>query len=139
MLQNLRIGIKKRRNGKSDVSVKQRGSWPKNIQKLKEKQKNSILATFGKLVSACAINLKPEEREFVADSGASMHMISKKDLNSAELEIVTTWGSPGRFLQPMVKCRRIKRHSLCQRIGHILDNESPRGYASSFIARKALR
>ena len=29
--------------------------------------------------------------------------------------------------------------SLCQRIGHILDNESPRGYASSFIARKALR
>ena len=29
MLQNLRIGLRKRRNGKSDVSVKQRGSWPK--------------------------------------------------------------------------------------------------------------
>ena len=29
--------------------------------------------------------------------------------------------------------------SSCQRIGYILDNESPRGYASSFIARKALR
>ena len=28
-LQNLRIGLKKRRNGKSDVPVKQRGSWPK--------------------------------------------------------------------------------------------------------------
>ena len=26
--QNLRIGLKKRRNGKSDVPVKQRGSWP---------------------------------------------------------------------------------------------------------------
>ena len=29
MLQNLRIGLKKRRNGKSDVPVKQRGNWPK--------------------------------------------------------------------------------------------------------------
>ena len=28
MLQNLRIGLKKRRNGKSDVPVKQRGGWP---------------------------------------------------------------------------------------------------------------
>ena len=27
--QNLRIGLKKRRNGKSDVLVKQRGGWPK--------------------------------------------------------------------------------------------------------------
>ena len=38
--------------------------------------------------------IKPEEREFVVDSGASMHMISKKDLNSAELETVTTLRSP---------------------------------------------
>ena len=38
--------------------------------------------------------LKPEEREFVPDSGASMHMISKKGLNSAELETVTTSRSP---------------------------------------------
>ena len=27
--------------------------------------------------------LKPEEREFVVDSGASMHMVSKKDLSKA--------------------------------------------------------
>ena len=32
-----------------------------------------------------ASNLKPEEREFVVDSGASMHMISKKDLSDAEM------------------------------------------------------
>ena len=37
---------------------------------------------------------KPEERDFVVDSGASMHMISKKDLNSADLETVTTSTSP---------------------------------------------
>ena len=41
-----------------------------------------------------ASTLKPEEREFVVDSGASMHLISKKDLNSAELETVTTSRSP---------------------------------------------
>ena len=32
ILQNLRIGLQKRRNGKSDVPVKQRGSWPKVYQ-----------------------------------------------------------------------------------------------------------
>ena len=30
--------------------------------------------------------LKLEEREFVVDSGASMHMISKKDLSDAEMD-----------------------------------------------------
>ena len=38
--------------------------------------------------------LKPEEREFVVDSGASMHMISKKELNSAEMDTLTTSKSP---------------------------------------------
>ena len=36
-----------------------------------------------------ASNLKPEEREFVVDSGASMHMISKKDLSDAEMDTLT--------------------------------------------------
>ena len=33
-----------------------------------------------------ASTIKPEEREFVVDSGAIKHMVSKRDLNSAELE-----------------------------------------------------
>ena len=41
-----------------------------------------------------ASNLKPEEREFVVDSGASMHMISKKDLNDAEMDTLTKSCSP---------------------------------------------
>ena len=47
-------------------------------------------------IGAClpASTLKPEEREIGVDSGASMHMTSKKDLNSAELETVTTSRSP---------------------------------------------
>ena len=38
--------------------------------------------------------LKLEEREFVVDSGASMHMISKKDLSDAEMETLTKSCSP---------------------------------------------
>ena len=36
-----------------------------------------------------ASTLKPEEREFVVDSGTSMHMISKKDLSNAEMDTLT--------------------------------------------------
>ena len=40
-----------------------------------------------------------------------MHMISKKDLNSAELETVTTSKSPTTLVAANgeVKCRRMKR------------------------------
>ena len=41
-----------------------------------------------------ASNLQPEEREFVVDSGASMHMISKKDLSDAEMDTLTKSCSP---------------------------------------------
>ena len=41
-----------------------------------------------------ASNLKPEEREFVVDSGASMHMISKQDLSDAEMDTLTKSCSP---------------------------------------------
>ena len=41
-----------------------------------------------------ASNRKPEKREFVVDSGASMHMISQKDLNGAEMDTLTTSRSP---------------------------------------------
>ena len=64
------------------MPAKHRGSWPKKSKK-KGEQQCSILLTFGKLVFA------PEEREFVVDSGASMHMINKKDLNSPEMDTLT--------------------------------------------------
>ena len=41
-----------------------------------------------------ASTIKPEEREFVVDSGASMHMVSRKDQNSAELETARVSKSP---------------------------------------------
>ena len=37
---------------------------------------------------------EPEEREFVVDSGASLHVVSKRDLNSAELETMRISKNP---------------------------------------------
>ena len=53
-------------------------------------------AFFSSPESRChlASSLKPEEREFVVDSGASMHMISKKDLSEAEMDTLTKSCSP---------------------------------------------
>ena len=41
---------------------------------------------------------EPEEREFVVDSGASTHMVSKRDLHSSELEIMRISRSPTTVL-----------------------------------------
>ena len=112
----------------------------KHILQLKEKDETAFFSLSEKRCLPAPSNLKPEEREFVVDSGASMHMISKKDLNSAELETVTTSRSPMTVVTANGEVQTERRgHSLCQRIGYILDNESPRGYASSSIAGKALR
>ena len=65
----------------------------KNVFKLKEHEK---AAFFSSPENRCllASTLKPEEREFVVDSGASMHMISKKDLSEAEMDTLTKSCSP---------------------------------------------
>ena len=60
----------------------------KSVPKLKERNK---AAFFSPSENKClpASTLKPEEREFVVDSGASMHMIIKKDLSDAEMDTLT--------------------------------------------------
>ena len=42
--------------------------------------------------------LKPAEREFVVDSGASIHMISKKGLSDAEMDTLTKSCSPAKVI-----------------------------------------
>ena len=87
-----------------------------------------------------ASTLKPEEREFVVDSGASMHMISKKDLSKAEMDTLTKSWSPTTVITANGEVQTHEEaNCVCQRIGYILDNESPREHASSVIARKVLR
>ena len=60
----------------------------KNVLKIKEHERATF---FSPSENRChlASSLKPEEREFVVDSRASMHMISKEDLNCAEMDTFT--------------------------------------------------
>ena len=60
----------------------------KSALKFKEKNKATFFSPSENRCLA-ASTLQPEEREFVVDSGASMHMISKKDLNDAEMDTLT--------------------------------------------------
>ena len=50
----------------------------KHIQKVKEKPKTAFFSPSENRCLPAPSNLEPEEREFVVDSGASMHMTSKK-------------------------------------------------------------
>ena len=65
----------------------------KSVLNLKEQERATF---FSPSENWClhASTLKPEEREFVVDSGASMHMISKKDLSDAEMDTLTKSCSP---------------------------------------------
>ena len=65
----------------------------KSVLKLKEHQRATF---FSPSENRClpASTLEPEEREFVVDSGASMHMLSRKDLSNAEIDTLTKSCSP---------------------------------------------
>ena len=66
----------------------------KSMLKLKEKNRAAFFSPSENRCLPAPSNLKPEEREFVVDSGASMHMISKKDLSDAEMDTLTKSCSP---------------------------------------------
>ena len=56
---------------------------------LKLQQKDEVFYSLSEVSCLPApSSTKPEKREFEGDSGASMHMLSRKDLNSAELETI---------------------------------------------------
>ena len=65
----------------------------KSVLKLKKQERATF---FSHSENRClpASTLKPEEREIVVDSGASMHMLSKKDLNDAEMDTLKKSCSP---------------------------------------------
>ena len=71
------------------------GTWRKGSTSSKKYRKK---ATFYSSIEARAmlapISKIPEEREFVVDSGASVHMLSKKVLSSAELETLRKSRNP---------------------------------------------
>ena len=66
----------------------------KSVLNLKERDRATFFSPSENWCLRAPSNLKPEELEFVVDSGASMHMISKMDLSNAEMKTVTKSYSP---------------------------------------------
>ena len=86
-----------------------------------------------------ASTLKPVERDFVVDSGASMHMTCKKDLNSAETDTLTKSCSSTIVITANGEVQTHGEATVYVKELGIIDYESPRKHASSIVARKALR
>ena len=104
--------------------------------KLKEHERATF---FSPSENRSASTLKPEEREFVVDSGASMHMSSKKDLSDAEMDTLTKSCSPTIVITANGEVQTHEEAIVYVQELDILDYESPRKHTSSFIAWKALR
>ena len=73
-----------------------RDAWKlaKNIYTIKETDKIAFNSPSNWWSLLAPSTTKSEEREFVVDSGASMHKVSRKDLNSAELGTVQVFYNP---------------------------------------------
>ena len=66
----------------------------KHIYKLKNSDKASFYAPIEARVMPAPTSKRPEEREFVVDSGASVQMMSKKESNSEEMDTVKRSRTP---------------------------------------------
>ena len=136
---NLRKEHLRKIQDKKIVPAKQHGTWRK-ICKLKAED-NYVLFSCGN--KGADINIKKktrEERMFVIDSGASMHMLSKKDLSSEELVHLSKVqnlyrGGNGKWRSANKRgCT-----SVCSRSWPLRDCAITRWNARSLIAWKTLR
>ena len=77
----------------------------------------------------------PENREFVVDSGASMHVLSKKDSNSAEMMNSASFQhSCDGFYSQSRGANKRGSDSVCHGTGVVRDIDAPRRYTSSALA-----
>ena len=77
-----------------------REAWnlARNVYKLKTKDKATFYSPYRSLGDAGTSSKKSEEREFVVDSGASMHLLSEKDLSSGELDTLRKSRNPTKVI-----------------------------------------
>ena len=112
----------------------------KTIRKFKEKHKTAFFSPSDNWCLPAPSTLKLEEREFVVDSGASVHMISKKVFNSAELETVTTSRSPTTEITANGEVQTTEEATVyVKELGIFLTMKVLEDTPAVFIARKALR
>ena len=135
---NMRTDLRKRPDDKSDAPAEMRGNMPRISLSSMSRKKPDILFVFRWVGFAGRINSKAGgEREFVVDSGASMQMVSRKDLNSAELETVRISKSPTTVVTANGEVPTKEEATLyVRRIGFIRDSSASRRYTGSSFTRE---
>ena len=98
-LGNLRTDLQEKLQDKSDAPTETRRNLPRKSISTKKEDKTAFYSPCEEWVLTAASTINPEEREFVVDSGAIMHMVSKKDLNSADLETVRISRNPTTLMR----------------------------------------
>ena len=73
-------------------SPRAHGTWRKMT--ISARDKAHVLLPYRSMGNAGTLSKKPQEREFVTDSGASLHILGKKDLSSGELETLRKSRNP---------------------------------------------
>ena len=87
-----------------------RDAWErtKSIQKLNKTHRATIFSPSNVWCLPAPFSKKRLARDFVVDSGASMHMTSRKALNSTELEIVRVPRNARKVRAVSGKCKRTR-------------------------------
>ena len=93
-LRNLRTGLQERLQDKSDAPAEMRENLPRISFKLKKEDKSTFHSPDEEWTLLAASTINSEEREFVVDSRANMHMVNKKHFDKAELETVRISKNP---------------------------------------------
>ena len=82
----------------------------KNVSKLKARDKATFYSLTEPREMLAPSSKKPEELEFVVDSAASMHMLCKKVLRSAELEPLRKSRNPTIVITANGEVRQVRKH-----------------------------
>ena len=85
---------------KKDAPAKQRGILRKYLQ-VQEFGKTTFYTPIEAKVMPAPTSKRPEDREYVVDSGASVHMMSREELSSGEMDTVKRSRTP-----TVVDCKR---------------------------------
>ena len=81
----------------------------KDVYNLRKEPQDTFYSPAEVWVMPASSSTNPEERQFVIDSGASMHMLSKKDLSSGELDTLTRSRTPMTVVTSNGEVRRMKK------------------------------
>ena len=112
----------------------------KSVLNLKEQERATFSSLSENRCLPAPSTFKPEERTLVVDSGASMHMISKKGLSDAELETVTRSRSPTTVITANGEVQTHEEATVyVKELDVFLTMKVLENTPSSIVTRKALR